>query len=81
MTAIKDAIEWTYDSVSYRIDRDFIEIIETSIELALEDAEENEIDVLGIAFCGCEPCALRTIIAVTLSRALEGVGEGLVEKI
>ncbi len=82
MTDMKpgDPLVWDYDGAHYRVDWSFAEDIESAVQLALDDAIDAEIDILNIPFCGCDTCVSRTVVAVVIARTIEGIKQGVVER-
>ena len=76
-----DPLQFEFDGTCLRIDRKFAVTIENSLSLALDEAYEQEVDDDGHPFCGCENCVARVLITVTMVRTVEGIEQGLVEKI
>lgn len=76
-----DPLEFAFDGTALRIDRTFARNIENSLSLALDEAYEHEVDLIGEPFCGCNTCVARVMVSVAMVRTVEGLEQGLVERI
>lgn len=76
-----DPLEYEFDGTALRIDRKFARAIENTLATALDEAFEHEQDTYGFPFCGCDNCVARVLISVTMVRTVEGMEQGLVERI